>query len=394
MFFSFLFAKFASSERWAVLMAGSSNYYNYRHQADVFNMYQQLKNRGFDDSHIVLFAFDDISSSAHNPYQGQVFHTLEHINVYPGASKINYASYSVTSKNFYNALTYLPSTSEDYLFIFYDNHGGVGVLGVPDSCGGSIMAHDLANTFNMMSNYYRNYKYILFGIEACYSGSVGSEFTNPNMVTITSSTADESSYACVMDDEIGTYLTTEFSNSFMSFMDEHYDKTIGELYDTVCEETVDSHPCFFGDESMKSMLISDFLGTPQDKSFVPRTKDYSDAVPDYLATKSVLQRQIQSNDKDVSFKAQIELQKIIYEQDKLDETLMKIASFLNPTYSNKILYEKCGKVTPEYYDVLKYFFDKYGNLPGDLLPKLTVLVNLSNKFKVSDIKAAIDSAIP
>ena len=377
-------------------MAGSSQYYNYRHQADVFNMYQQLKKRGFEDSHIVLFAFDDISSSAHNPYQGQVFHTLEHINVYPGASKINYASYSVTSGNFYNALQHLPSTSEDHLFIFYDNHGGPGTLGVPDSCGGQIIAKDLANTFTMMSNYYRNYKYILFGIEACYSGSVGSVFTNPNMVTITSSTADESSYACVMDDEIGTYLTTEFSNSFMEFMDENYDKTIGELYDYVCQETASSHPCFFGDESMKSMLLSDFLGTPTEttKTSVKRTMKPKDSVPNYLATKSILQKHIESNDKDVSAAAKIALEALLYDQDKIDQTLTKIVSYLDPSNANKALYEKCGKITSEYYEVLRYFFDKYGDVPGDFLPKLCVLVNLSNKYSVSDIKAAINSVLP
>jgi legumain len=33
---------------WAVLIAGSNTWYNYRHQADVFHAYQMLLGKGFD----------------------------------------------------------------------------------------------------------------------------------------------------------------------------------------------------------------------------------------------------------------------------------------------------------------------------------------------------------
>ena len=41
-------------EQWAVLVAGSKGWDNYRHQADVCHAYQVLHEHGVDDDHIVV----------------------------------------------------------------------------------------------------------------------------------------------------------------------------------------------------------------------------------------------------------------------------------------------------------------------------------------------------
>ncbi|CAL5443327.1 unnamed protein product [Camellia sinensis] len=43
--------------RWAVLLEGSSGYWNYRHQADVCHAYQLLKKGGLKDENIVVFMY-------------------------------------------------------------------------------------------------------------------------------------------------------------------------------------------------------------------------------------------------------------------------------------------------------------------------------------------------
>ena len=53
----------ASAANYAVLVAGSSGYSNYRHQADVCHAYQILHKNGIPDSNIVVMMYDDI---AHN----------------------------------------------------------------------------------------------------------------------------------------------------------------------------------------------------------------------------------------------------------------------------------------------------------------------------------------
>ena len=383
-----LFAAIASCERWAVLIAGSNGYSNYRHQADIYNMYTQLVNRGFDAEHIVQMCYDDIATSSYNPYKGEVFHTLQHVNIYPGASTIDYSNKKVTASNFFSVLTSLPSTSDDYVYVYYDNHGGPGLLGVPDGCGNYIFADELSEAFTKMSNQ-NQYKYLLFGLEACYSGSVASEFTAPNMVTITAANDSESSYAAVWDNKVSAYLSNEFSNYWMAFLDENYDKTIGDLYTTVKSETTGSHVCFFGDESMKSLQLSLFLGTPN--KVLTHNKDLKDKVPAYLATKSHLMALQDSINTKEAGKARIALQDLIAQQNKLEMTLEEIVRQLNPASVKKCLLEKPGKLSKAYFEVVKYFTSKYGVVHGDLLPRFTVFVNLANKYSVAEIKAAIDA---
>jgi len=46
---------------WAVLVAGSSEWTNYRHQADVCHAYQILHKNGIPDSNIIVMMYDDIA---------------------------------------------------------------------------------------------------------------------------------------------------------------------------------------------------------------------------------------------------------------------------------------------------------------------------------------------
>lgn len=47
---------------WALLVAGSNGYYNYRHQADVCHAYQILHRNGVPDERIVVMMYDDIAN--------------------------------------------------------------------------------------------------------------------------------------------------------------------------------------------------------------------------------------------------------------------------------------------------------------------------------------------
>lgn len=54
---------FAHAANWALLVAGSNGWFNYRHQADVCHAYQILHNHGIPDSNIVVMMFDDIAEN-------------------------------------------------------------------------------------------------------------------------------------------------------------------------------------------------------------------------------------------------------------------------------------------------------------------------------------------
>lgn len=73
-------------------------------------------NRGFTSQNIAIYAYDDIATIQENPFQGQIFNSLDHkTNVYPGSAAINVKGNDVTSQTFYDAITSSPTTSEDYV---------------------------------------------------------------------------------------------------------------------------------------------------------------------------------------------------------------------------------------------------------------------------------------
>lgn len=235
----------------------------------------------------------------------------------------------------------------------------------------------------------RKYKYLYFGIEACYAGSIAEVFKAPNMVTITAANNKESSYAAVMDRAVGTYLTNEFSMYWMDFMDENPDKTIDEMYTKVMSQTKGSHVTFYGDEKMKSLPIEYFFGTPS-KAVNRKPVQQVDIIPTYLATKSTLKHMSESGNAVVAAKAKIALNDLIASQNKFRMTMTAISQQLEPALNNP-LEQPCGKISSEYYEVLDYFTSKYGIVDGDNLPGFSVLVNLCNKHSVESIKAAIDA---
>nr|CAB3447373.1 unnamed protein product [Digitaria exilis] len=129
--------------RWAVLVAGSSGYGNYRHQADICHAYQILRKGGLKEENIVVFMYDDVANSALNPRRGVIINHPESEDVYAGVPK-DYTGDQVTAKNFYAVLLgnktavtggsrkVISSKPNDHIFIYYSDHGGPGVLGMPN----------------------------------------------------------------------------------------------------------------------------------------------------------------------------------------------------------------------------------------------------------------------
>ncbi len=58
---------------WALLVAGSSGWGNYRHQSDVLHAYHVLRSGGYRASHIIVMVADDLASNPDNPYPGKIY---------------------------------------------------------------------------------------------------------------------------------------------------------------------------------------------------------------------------------------------------------------------------------------------------------------------------------
>uniref|UniRef100_T1K519 legumain n=1 Tax=Tetranychus urticae TaxID=32264 RepID=T1K519_TETUR len=265
----------------AVLVAGSNEYYNYRHQADVCHAYQVLRNHGVPAENIIVMMYDDIANDPENPYPGKIFNAPNGSDVYAGVSK-DYTGDEVTPANFLGVLKgdkalaakgkkVLTSGPNDHVFIYYADHGAVGLVGFPSD---TLSSDDLNKALVYMHDN-KLYGKLTFYLEACESGSMFENIlpSNINIYATTAANSEESSYGCYCDDEkIGTCLGDEYSVAWLEDSDSHdiTKETLEQQFTDVVKHTPSSHPQEFGQKSLASLDVSQFQGEKAGKIRVPR----------------------------------------------------------------------------------------------------------------------------
>ena len=231
--FQFSLQNYTSGENWAILACGSSGYINYRHQADVFHVYQSLIKRGFSKEHIILFAYNDIAYNPKNPFPGEIYNRPDGPNVYEGV-KIDYSNFNVNPKTYLSVLKgdtqngklkkVLNSTSNDNIFMYFSDHGIAGAIVFPNNQ--FLYADELEETFKFMKNK-KMYKNIVFYLESCYSGSMFNNINSDlNVYSLTAANPSEESLAtyCYPQDvvkgkEMHTCLSNEFTSNWLDDSD-------------------------------------------------------------------------------------------------------------------------------------------------------------------------------
>ncbi|KAL9230372.1 hypothetical protein vseg_005734 [Gypsophila vaccaria] len=231
---------------WAVLVAGSNGYGNYRHQADICHAYQILKRGGLKDENIVVFMYDDIANNDENPKKGIIINNPKGGDVYKGVPK-DYTGDSLTTKNLLAAILgdkksikggsgkVVNSGPNDRIFIYYSDHGSPGVLTMPGD--DDLYAKDLINALKKKYAM-KAYKSMVIYVEACEAGSIfeGILPNNMNIYVTTASNPDESSWA--------TYCP-----GFEPSPPTGYDTCLGDLYSVAWMEDSDAHN--LGSESLE-----------------------------------------------------------------------------------------------------------------------------------------------
>lgn len=278
--FALLALSFAEdkSDHWAVIVAGSNGFWNYRHQADVCHAYQIMKRNGIPEEQIIVLAYDDIASSSQNPFPGQIFNKPDGEDVYAGCN-IDYKGKDVTPANFLAVLKgsasgkSLKSNSNSKVFINFADHGAPGLIAFPV---GQLYAKDFHEALLFM-NQNNMYKEMTIYIEACESGSMfeGILEDNLNIYATTAANSHESSwgYYCSPDDtvqgkHIGSCLGDTYSISWMEDTDNNdaCSETLDTQFDAVLKRTDQSHVMKFGDMHFTSEVIGNFQGVCDTKS--------------------------------------------------------------------------------------------------------------------------------
>ncbi|XP_031247873.1 legumain-like [Pistacia vera] len=282
--------------RWAVLVAGSSGYGNYRHQADVCHAYQLLRKGGLKEENIVVFMYDDIAMNELNPRPGVIINHPQGENVYTGVPK-DYTGERVTTENLYAVLLgnksavkggsgkVVNSKPDDRIFLYYSDHGGPGVLGMPNMP--FLYAMEFIEVLKK-KHASKGYKEMVLYIEACESGSIfeGIMPKDLDIYVTTASNAQESSFGTYcpgMDPsppaEYITCLGDLYSVAWMEDSETHNLKreTIKQQYDMVKERTSNfntysagSHVMQYGNTSIITEKLYLYQGfDPATENFPP-----------------------------------------------------------------------------------------------------------------------------
>ncbi|CAN8270324.1 unnamed protein product [Cochlearia groenlandica] len=347
----------AIGTRWAVLLAGSRDYENYRHQADICHAYQILKKGGLKDENIIVFMYDDIAFAPENPRPGVIINRPDGTDVYEGVPK-DYTGEDVNVNNFYNVLLgnesgitggsgrVVKSGPNDNIFIYYADHGSPGLLAMPT--GDDVHAEDFNKVLEKMHKL-KSYKKMVIYIEACESGSMfeGTLKNNLNIFAVTAANAKENSFGTYCPEsfppspyDFDVCLGDVFSISWLEDSDLHdmSKETLKQQYQVAKRRTgadeldQSSHVSRFGTEEMLKDYLVSYIGTnPENKNFTLAGMTSSEISNSGLVNPRdipllYLQRMIQKYPKDSPQRQEAEkkLSQEIDHRRKIDESIIDI----------------------------------------------------------------------
>ncbi|KAK6911184.1 Peptidase C13, legumain [Dillenia turbinata] len=385
--------------RWAVLVAGSSGYGNYRHQADVCHAYQILKNGGLKDENIIVFMYDDIAFNEYNPRPGVIINKPHGPDVYEGVPK-DYTGDAVTVENLYAVISgnktavkggsgkVLDSGPDDYIFIYYADHGGPGVLEMIDE---EIYAKDFVTVLEEKHKA-GTFKSMVVYIEACEAGSIF-EGLLPNNINIYATTATDSSepswgYYCrdlnfPFSGEYDVCLGDLYSIAWLEDSDTHNlrNETLGKQYHVVrhldYDKTLQSPVMQYGDLELSKEVLYTYIGTN------PENDEYTDSIESVVQPMS--QARISQRDADLYYfwhkfqrapegspkklEAQRQLLDELAYRKHVDQSIENIVTTLFGTKDGKMVtngVRASGQPVVDDWDCLKTFVKTYKEHCGPL----------------------------
>lgn len=182
-------------------------------------------------------------------------------------------------------------------------------------------------------------------------------------------------------------MSNEFTNYFISYIDGNPSTTVGELFEYLKQKTEQSRVCYYGDESVKSIPLSIFIGKPNKVLRKSDNKADLKAVKPREATEKTLM--FLSKYSKASIRARLHLLSLKTQTEKLDAVLEMLFKYVNPKNYEKIMNDKQSKPTQTYFDVLTIFTQKFGKINSDDFDRLSILCSLSSTHSKAEIVQGI-----
>ncbi|CAG9532839.1 unnamed protein product [Cercopithifilaria johnstoni] len=263
---------YENTKTWVILVAGSNGWYNYRHQSDICHAYHVVRNHGIPEDNIITMMYDDIANNKKNPYPGKIFNVPGGSDVYKGV-KVDYSGIHVTPENFLAILNgnktavkggsgkVMNSTRDDHIFVYFTDHGAVGLVSFPESV---LTVKDLNDALKRMHKL-KKFGRLVFYMEACESGSMFAKVLpkNIDVYAVTASNSHESSWGCYCDNEMKLPCLGDcFSINWIvdSEKEDLNHETLASQFEIVKQETNMSHVMHYGDLNIASDYVAYYLG--------------------------------------------------------------------------------------------------------------------------------------
>jgi len=370
----------AKETNWAVLVAGSMSYNNYRHQSDVCHAFHVLHDvGGIPEEHIIVMMADDIAYNDDNPYPGNIINTPDGGNVYPGVPK-DYTGKDVNKDTFRSVLLgelppklleksksksrsqrkVLNSTADDNVFVYYSDHGAQGMVGMP--YGDPLYADELIDTLTEMKQR-GMFKNLVSYLEACESGSMFDDLLTEDMgiYAMSASSPNESSFATYWDGDRNVYLADEFSVSWIVDSEANMTasfETIKQQFETVRTRTTDSSVHAYGDFDYLNEQVGEFQGIVDESRANPNVKFiHEKGIPQWDARLEALYRML-SDETDIAAQAKIQknIDREILHRHETEYIFREIVSNTVPkdsVYNNTFEYWKNIHLQPRNFSALR-----------------------------------------
>jgi len=257
---------------WAVLVAGSFGWDNYRHQADICHAYHALHSLGIPEDHIIVMMTDDIAYHKKNPFPGKIFNDDNNVMIdyYEGVPH-DYTGELVSADVFTRILTgedmdvgsgkSLKSGPDDNVFVFYDDHGDYDKLIFPDRCLGSNEIQAIIDKMTQKNMYKR----LIIYDEACLSGSLFYKINYPDNVYVTTAApVGTFSFGGCGNLKIGMGVCDAYSHSWITDLEKNHKDgySFSQQFDVIQEALRDeqaSQSCWYGSKDIFDMPIADFF---------------------------------------------------------------------------------------------------------------------------------------
>ena len=242
-------------DRWALIVAGSKGWSNYRFQADALAMYHILKSHGYDDDHIVLIMEDDIAHNPKNKYPGEIKIKSDDVNLY-AADIIDYKLNDMLVSDLGHILRgekkdrlqkVLRPTENDNVLVFWSSHGSKGAL----DFGSTSAAY--WEMFDVLRNV--PHRKMMVAVEACFSGGLGKYCEGmEGTIFLTAANPNETSHAAEWDDALGVFRSNGFTRGFQEAISQNPNVTLRDLYYTISRNTDGSHVKIYNESNYGSVF--------------------------------------------------------------------------------------------------------------------------------------------